>query len=81
VNTGDAAATVTLTQITDDGQETTSVVLAENLAPNAKYLGVFEGLVPENPNSILRIDATENVAILSLRLSKDSRYLYNNNPQ
>ena len=81
INTGNANATVTLTQIGDDGQARQTVILAENLAPNAKYLGLFEGLIPEDVDTIIKIESNQPLALLSLRLSKDGLYLYNNNPQ
>lgn len=81
VNSGSGNATITLTQISDNGQTLATATLVEGLAPNAKYLGLYEGLIPEDANTILRIDSTQPMAILSLRLSKDGRYLYNNNPQ
>ena len=80
VNTGNANATITVTQISDNGQPSQAVELISGLAPNAKYLGLLEGQIPENPNSIIRVDSTQPLAILSLRLSKDGRYLYSNNP-
>jgi len=80
VNTGDGDATVTVTQIGDDGSIRGMAVLVDGLAPRAKYLGLLEGLVDEDPQSIIRVESTQPLAILSLRLSKDSRYLYNNPP-
>lgn len=80
VNLGGANATITLKQIGDNGQELNSGVLTSTLAPHAKYLNVLEGLIPEDSNSILRVESTQPLALLSLRLSKDSRYLYENPP-
>ncbi|MDJ0840078.1 MAG: hypothetical protein QNK37_26435 [Acidobacteriota bacterium] len=80
VNAGDAEAAVTVTQIGDDGSVLANVTLAENLAPNAKYLGLLEGLIPDNKNSTIRIESTQPLVVLALRLSKDARFLYNNNP-
>lgn len=81
INTGDSDANITLTQIGDDGQIKQTVTLTEALAPNAKYLGLFEGLIPEDANTIIKIESNQPLALLSLRLSKDGLYLYNNNPQ
>ena len=80
VNTGNASATITAVQIGDNGQELNTVVLAQSLAPNAKFLGLLEGRLPENANSVIRIESTQPLAILSLRLSKDNRFLYANPP-
>ncbi len=80
VNLGNDNAAITLKQIGDNGQELNSVVLTGSLAPHAKYLNVLEGLIPENSNSILVVESTQPLALLSLRLSKDSRYLYENPP-
>ena len=80
INTGNANATITLTQIGDDGVAGQPVTLAENLPAKAKYLGLFEGLIPEDSNTIIKVESNQPLAILALRLSKDGRYLYNNNP-
>ena len=80
VNTGDGNATITVTQIGDDGQERATAVLAQDLAPNAKFLGLLEGVIEEDPNAIIQVESTQPLAVLSLRLSKDNRYLYNNPP-
>lgn len=80
INTGTETAQVFATQTSDDGTILAQGTLAE-LAPNAKYLGVFEGLFQDSPQSVIKIEATQDIALLTLRLSKDGRYLYNNNPQ
>ena len=80
VNTGDAAAMITVRQIDNNGVEQASEVLVADLVPNAKYLGLLEGVIPEDPNTIIRIESSQPLAVLSLRLSKDSRFLYSNNP-
>ena len=80
VNTGDEAAKITVTQIGDDGTERTTVTLEESLAAKAKYLGLLEGLIPEDADTVIRIESTQPLAVLALRLSKDGRFLYNNNP-
>lgn len=78
VNTGIAPATISMSQVSDDGMSVTKVALVADLAPNAKFLGLLEGRVPENPESIIQIDSDQPLAVLSLRLSKDNLYLYNN---
>ena len=80
VNTGGEDAVIMLTQIDDDGQIRQSVVLHDGLAPNAKYLGLLEGLISPDPNTIIKVESTQPLAILALRLSKDLRYIYGNNP-
>jgi hypothetical protein len=80
VNTGDAPAQITVSQIDDNGVQQASEVLIEDLAPNAKYLGLLVDIIPENPQSILRIESNQNLAVLALRLSGDGRFLYSNNP-
>ncbi len=80
VNAGSSAATITLTQIGDDGVARQSVVLTDNLAPGAKFLNLLEGLIPEDRNTIIKVESTQPVSVLTLRLSKDNRYLYGNNP-
>ena len=78
VNTGTEPATITLSQIGDDGQLLNTAELVAGLAPNGKFLGLLEGRVPTNNNTILRVDSTQPMALLSLRLSKDGLFLYNN---
>lgn len=78
VNTGSQATSLTVTQIGDDGQVKAAEVLVESLAPNAKFVGLLEGVIPEDANATIRVEATQPLAVLALRLSKDSRYLYGN---
>ena len=80
INLGESAATLTATQVDDSGQEQASVTLVADLAPNAKFLDVLEGKLPTNPDTVIRIDSSQPMAILALRLSKDNRYLYGNQP-
>lgn len=78
VNTGNATTSLRVSQINDDGTTTTPVILTDALAPNAKFLGLLEGKISNNPNSIIKVEADQPLAILALRLTKDSRYLYGN---
>lgn len=78
INTGDQNASVIATQIRDDGLTVGNISLHADLPPNAKYLAVLEGMLAPNPNAILKIESTQPMAILALRLSKDSRFLYGN---
>lgn len=78
VNTGNATTSLQVSQLNDDGTTTTPVTLTNALAPNAKFLGLLEGVIANNPNSIIRVEASQPLAILALRLTKDSRYLYGN---
>lgn len=80
INTGDTPTAITATQLSDQGQVLGTAVLSAELAPGAKFLGVLEGVFEQNSNSSIRIEATQPMAILALRLSKDSRYLYGNQP-
>ncbi len=78
VNTGNATTSLQVSQINDDGTTTTPITLTNALAPNAKFLGLLEGVIANNPNAIIRVEASQPLAILALRLTKDSRYLYGN---
>ncbi len=78
VNTGSATTSLRVSQVNDDGTTTTPVTLTNALAPNAKFLGLLEGVIANNPNSIIKVEANQPLAILALRLTKDSRYLYGN---
>lgn len=80
VNTGSGATDITVTQLDGNGNAVASETLVSGLAPNAKFLGILESSLPDNPDTIIRVDSTEPLAVLVLRLSKDSRYLYGNNP-
>lgn len=80
VNTGDASANVTATLVADNGNVLQTVNLVQNLPPNGKFLNVLEGLLQEEFNATIRVESTQPLAILSLRLSKDARFLYGNNP-
>jgi len=80
VNLGDGPATLTATQIADSGEALATVTLHDSLAPNAKFLDVLEGKLPANPNTSIRIESNQPMAVLALRLSKDNRYLYGNQP-
>lgn len=80
INVGNKEASITATQIRDDGSTVGNISLNAALPPNAKYLAVLEGMLAPNPNAIIKIESTEPMAILALRLSKDSRFLYGNSP-
>jgi len=80
VNTGDGPAEITVEQVDEMGSVVDSVVLEAALAPKAKLLTVLEGTLAERPGTYLRFTTTQPLAVLSLRLSKDARYLYNNPP-
>lgn len=80
INLGDEEASILATQIRDDGATVGNISLNAALQPNAKYLAVLEGMLAPNPNAIIKIESTEPMAILALRLSKDSRFLYGNSP-
>jgi len=80
INSGSEMASLTAIQVDDSGDELGRVILAQELPPNGKYLGVLEGLLPSVPGSRIRIEASQPIAVLTLRLSKDSRYLYRNVP-
>ncbi len=67
-------------QIGENGQKTIPVILHDGLAPNAKYLGLLEDLLSEKPDTIISVVSTQPLAILTLRLSKDLRFLYHNPP-
>ena len=78
INAGEGSATISLSQIGDTGQTLTKVELVADLVPNAKFLGLLEGRVSQNQDTVLLIESDQPLAILSLRLSKDNLYLYNN---
>lgn len=78
VNTSDQPAAIRLQQIDDAGTVLNDVVLLEDLAPHAKYLGLLDQVLPEKDDTLMRITSDQPIAILSLRLSKDRRVLYSN---
>lgn len=80
VNAGGEPATITVDQIDDNGNVLDTVTLVDGLAVNAKFLGVLEGQLEANPDTILRFNTNQPLAVLTLRLSKDARFLYNNPP-
>lgn len=80
INTGDSPTTISVVQMDNNGVAIASTTLVENLQPNAKFLGILGAGLQDDPNMIIRVDSSEPLAVLALRLSKDSRYLYGNNP-
>jgi len=78
VNTGDAPARIIARQRDENGGVLDEVVLAEALPAKAKLLTVLEGLLVEQPGATIEVSADQPLAVLSLRLSKDLHYLYNN---
>ena len=81
VNLGDEPAAIQLAQFREDGSIVHNISLTGFLPPKAKYLEVLEGQVPPNhPDAIIKITSSQPLAVLALRLTKDSRFLYGNNP-
>lgn len=81
INVGDEDAFIQLAQFRNDGQIVGNFSLFAGLKPNAKYLDVLEGQIPpNNPEAIIKITSNQPLAVLALRLTKDSRFLYGNDP-
>ncbi len=80
VNTGEEPAMVVLSQIDQQGEVLKTVILEQALAPNAKHLSLLETSLSSNPQAIVKVKSTQPMAIMALRLSKDKRFLYGNQP-
>ncbi len=80
VNVGEGTAELRLTQIGDDGEEILPlpITLRTALPRFGKYRGQMDNLIADIPNAVIRIDSTQPLVIMALRLSKDGRYLYDN---
>lgn len=80
VNVGDGTAELKLSQILDNGESTLPIpiTLRTALPRFGKYRGQMDNLIADHPNSIIRIESTQPLVIMALRLSKDGRYLYDN---
>jgi len=83
VNPGDSPVDVTATMFDQNGTQIAQAILANDLQPKAKFLSVFEGLLPDRQDAIIRITASQPVAVILLRgtyVGADPAFLFANVP-
>ncbi|MDJ0838745.1 MAG: hypothetical protein QNK37_19665 [Acidobacteriota bacterium] len=80
VNMGDAAADVTVTQVTANGKRQTHS-LVQSLEPFAKHLALFQSEpFAADPNSYFEIEAAQPLAITALRFNRPDSLFFWENP-
>lgn len=67
VNLGPEAATVTATQVDEDGEDLGEEELSTGLAPHAKLLAVFGDVFADQPGSLIEVESDQPFAIVALR--------------
>jgi len=81
INVGDEVAQLTGTMLDANGLTVGAPTnFGGDLAPNAKALKLFNFEFDETAISVIRVQSTQPVAVMFLRLSQNDEYLYQNNP-
>jgi Peptidase family S41/Tricorn protease C1 domain len=76
VNPNSESVKITASLVTQEGVDTETVTLAEDLKPYAKYISLVENFYPEYGGRTLKLKASRPVNLLMLRMNQDATILY-----